>query len=272
MYHLLIPSFLADAHPRRTERRSRTWTVVAVLLIAGLAFSASLYAAEPVASGQESTAGATDSDSLEKLARDFLQPSLPASVDDSTGATLRPEVVVGTLDRRLRLAPCNRIEPHMPNGARLWGRSRIGLRCADGPTPWNVYLPVVVKAWGPAWVLKRPVTAGTLLTQEDAEMAEVDWAEQRSVVLAHPELWVGQEAAFTLLPGQALRQNMVRAALAFPAGAQVRVTQSGTGFQVMVSGKALSPGQLGQTTRVRLPDGRIVTGMVRDGQTVEMSL
>jgi flagella basal body P-ring formation protein FlgA len=135
-----------------------------------------------------------------------------------------------------------------------------------------VFLPVTVKAWGPAWVIKRPVSAGEVLTQEDAEMAEVDWAEQRASVLATPALWVGQQAAHTLLPGQALRQHMVRATEAFSAGSQVRVTQTGAGFEVMVTGQALSRGLVGQSTRVRLPSGKIVTGLVRDGQTVELAL
>lgn len=251
-----------------------TWALPVLLtlfLLAGPMLASKAWGAGP-GNDASATTVATDSASLEKLAHDFLAPELPSTLSENGAVALRPEVVIGTLDRRLRLAPCNRIEPHMPKGSRLWGRSRIGLRCVDGPRPWNVYLPVTIKAWGPAWVLKHPVSAGTLLTQDDAEMAEIDWAEQRSVVLADPALWVGQQAAFTLLPGQALRENMVRASLAFPAGAQVRVTQSGTGFQVMVSGKALSPGQLGQTTRVRLPDGRIVTGLVRDGQTVEIPL
>src|SRR6185369_7269807 len=52
----------------------------------------------------------------------------------------RIEVVVGALDPRLRLAPCDRIEPFLPAGMRLWGRSRIGLRCKEGRTNWSVYL------------------------------------------------------------------------------------------------------------------------------------
>ena len=64
----------------------------------------------------------------------------------------------------------------------------------------------------------------------------------------------------------------MRATEAFSAGSQVRVTQSGTGFQVVVTGQALSSGMVGQTTRVRLPSGKIVTGMVRDSQTVELAL
>jgi flagella basal body P-ring formation protein FlgA len=179
---------------------------------------------------------------------------------------------MGTLDTRLRLAPCNKVEPHLPAGTRLWGRSRIGLRCVDGPTRWNVFVPVTVKAWGPAWVLRHPVASGATLTQEDAEVAEIDWAEQNASVLASPALWVGQQAAYALQPGQALRQNMVRAAPAFAAGALVKVSAAGTGFQVVVTGEALGPGLNGQSARVKLPGGRVVTGVVRDGQSIDIDL
>jgi flagella basal body P-ring formation protein FlgA len=48
--------------------------------------------------------------------------------------------------------------------------------------------------------------------------------------------------------------------------------QTGVGFEVVVTGQALSRGLVGQSTRVRLPSGKIVTGLVRDGQTVELAL
>ncbi|MGI9218142.1 MAG: flagellar basal body P-ring formation chaperone FlgA [Hydrogenophaga sp.] len=209
---------------------------------------------------------------LEQLARDFVAPAMKGSIAPAGEAPLRPEVVVGTLDTRLRLAPCNKVEAHLPTGTRLWGRSRIGLRCVDGPTRWNVFVPVTVKAWGPAWVLRHPVASGATLSQDDAEMAEIDWAEQPASVLASPALWVGRQAAYSLQPGQALRQNMVRAAPAFAAGAMVKVSSAGTGFQVVVTGEAMAPGIEGQPTRVRLPGGKVVSGLVRDAQTVEIDL
>lgn len=209
---------------------------------------------------------------LEQMARAFVEPTLQANAPELADMPLRPEVVMGSLDTRLRLAPCNKVEPHLPAGTRLWGRSRIGLRCVDGPTRWNVYVPVTVKAWGPAWVLRHPVASGTMLSQDDAELAEIDWAAQSASVLAHPSLWVGQTAAYTLQPGQALRQNMVRVLPAFAAGALVKVSSAGTGFQVVVTGEAMGPGRLGQTTRVRLPGGKVVTGLVRDDQTVELGI
>lgn len=235
--------------------------LMSFLVLGSLLLMARAQAAEP-----------GDSTRLEQMARDFLQPSVASALGQGSEMPLRAELLVGSLDSRLRLAPCARVEPHLPAGTRLWGRARVGLRCVDGPTRWNVFLPVTVKAWGPAWVLKRPVPAGEVLTQEDAELAEVDWAEQSASVLANPAMWVGQQAAFTLQPGQPLRQHMVRATQAFSAGSQVRVTQSGAGFQVVVTGQALSSGLIGQATRVRLPSGKVVTGLVRDGQTVELAL
>jgi flagella basal body P-ring formation protein FlgA len=91
-------------------------------------------------------------------------------------------------------------------------------------------------------------------------------------VLANPDRWVGQQAAYALQPGQAIRQNMVRPVAAFGPGAQVRVSSVGAGFQVVVSGEALTAGVPGQSVRVRLSGGRIVTGTVRDGQTVDVRL
>lgn len=209
---------------------------------------------------------------FEQMARDWVQPALASVTGPDGGGALRPEILFGSLDSRLKLTPCTHIEPYLPPGTRLWGRSRIGLRCLDGPVRWNVFLPVTVKAWGPGWVLKRPVPAGTVLTQEDAEMADMDWAEQPYAVLANPDRWVGQQAAYALQPGQAIRQNMVRPVPAFGPGAQVRVSSIGPGFQVVVSGEALTAGIPGQSVRVRLAGGRIVTGTVRDGQTVDVRL
>jgi flagellar basal body P-ring formation protein FlgA len=219
------------------------------------------------------TAHATpQTDELEKTAREWLQPALDAAIPKDDALPLRTEVVMGTLDTRLRLAPCAKVEPHLPAGSRLWGRSRIGLRCVEGPSRWNVYVPVTVKAFGPAWVIKRPVDAGATLTQEDAELAEVDWAASPVTVLARPEMWVGQQTAFALTPGLAIRQNMVRPSKAFAAGDQVRVNSSGTGFSISVTGLALTAGLVGQSARIRLPGGRVVTGLVQEDQTVEMAL
>lgn len=188
------------------------------------------------------------------------------------GLPLRMEVSVGTLDSRLRLAPCARVEPYLPAGARLWGRTRLGLRCVDGPTRWNVFLPITVKAFGPAWVLAGNVASGEVLSEADAVEAEVDWAAEPAAIVANPQAWVGLIATRPLAAGQALRQNMVRAPDLFKAGSPVRVVVQGPGYAVTSSGQAMSAGAQGQNVRVRMANGRIVVGIVLEDGTVEAAL
>lgn len=194
------------------------------------------------------------------------------SIRQSGVAPLRMNVTIGALDARLRLATCARVEPYLPAGMRLWGRTRLGLRCLEGVAKWNVFLPVTVKAFGPAWVVKGNVAPGSVLTEADAMEAEVDWAEEVSPVVTDPAQWVGQVAMRPLMAGQALRQGMLKPAQVFQAGAQVRIVAQGSGFQITSDGQALSAGVIGQLARVQVDNGRVMSGLVLDARTVKLSL
>lgn len=185
---------------------------------------------------------------------------------------LRMEVTVGALDSRLRLAACARVEPYLPPGVRLWGNTRLGLRCLDGRVKWNVFLPVSVKAYGQAWVMRRDVASGVALAEADLMAAEVDWAAEPSPILATPQQWLGQVALRALMTGQTLRQNMVRPAQVFQAGAMVRVVAHGSGFQVASDGQALAAGVVGQLVKVRMDNGHIMSGTVLDARTVRVDM
>jgi flagella basal body P-ring formation protein FlgA len=173
---------------------------------------------------------------------------------------MRVEVLVGSLDTRLRLAPCSRVEPYLPAGTRLWGRTRIGLRCAQGGTPWNVYLPLTVKVFGPGLTAAVALPAGSVLTLADLRPGEVDLAEAYApVVLAGSA--VGRTLARSLSAGQTLHQSDLRIRQWFAAGETVQITSVGPGFRVSGEGQALGPGLEGQPARVRTESGRVVVGV-----------
>ena len=65
---------------------------------------------------------------------------------------------------------------------------------------------------------------------------------------------------------------MVRTPQAFAPGAQIRVQGEGGGFSISATGRALTAGMVGESARIKLPGGRVVTGVVRDAQTVELAL
>lgn len=207
---------------------------------------------------------------LQAMAQRWVRDTVARSNADNPG--LRMEATVGALDGRLRLAVCGNVEAYIPPGARLWGRSRVGLRCADGMGRWNVSLPVVVKAVGPAWVLKSQISPGAVLGEGDVMEAEVDWAEEPTAILQDRALWLGQTTTRVLVAGQPLRQGMVRPAQVFQPGAQVRVVAQGPGFQVSSDGQALSAGVVGQSARVKMENGRVTSGTVLDMRTVRIDL
>ncbi|MBS0447581.1 MAG: flagellar basal body P-ring formation protein FlgA [Proteobacteria bacterium] len=184
----------------------------------------------------------------------------------------RIEVTLGQLDPRLRLAPCLRIEPYLPSGVRLWGRSRIGLRCLEGTVKWNVYLPVTVKVYGNALVVPGGAAVGTILGPADVVEAEVDLAEDNSPVLTDANLAIGHAVARTLKPGQSVRQADLRPRQWFAAGDTVKVIAQGAGFTVSGEGQALTSGLEGQTARVRTESGRIVTGTASGDHQIVLPL
>jgi flagella basal body P-ring formation protein FlgA len=58
----------------------------------------------------------------------------------------------------------------------------------------------------------------------------------------------------------------------FQAGAQVRVLAQGQGYQISADGQALSAGVIGQATRVKMENGRIMPATVLDARTVRLEL
>lgn len=206
-----------------------------------------------------------------ETARVWLSDAM-ANLPKSAKSPLRMVLVLGELDSRLRLAPCARIEPYVPVGARLWGKARIGLRCLEGSTRWNVFLPITVHAYGLAWVVKGNISAGSILTEDDAMEAEVDWSESPSPIVSKSSQWVGAMATTALSTGQALRQISIKPAQVFQAGAQVRVLAQGPGFTITSDGQAMSAGVVGQLTQVKMENGRILPGIVIDSRTVKLSL
>ncbi len=246
----------------------RRWIVAATVGIA-VTLSAT---STPVQADVDAVAHRSEAVALEpSLIETVRQLALEKSEGSAPGAP-RVEIVVGQLDPRLRLAPCQRIEPSLPPGMRLWGKARIGLRCTQGPTAWNVYLPVTVKVWGKALVVAAGGTVGSTVAAADLVEAEVDLAEEPSAAIVDPAHAVGRVLAQNLKPGQTLRQGHLKLRQFFAAGETVKVVAVGAGFSLESEGQALGNGVEGAPARVRTESGRILTGTPAGERRIEVTL
>ncbi len=184
----------------------------------------------------------------------------------------RMEVDVGSLPAHLKLAPCAQVQPYLPSGTRPLGRSRIGLRCVQGASRWNVSLPVTVRMWAPSLVATIALPTGTVLEARHLATAEVDLAERTDPAVGSSEAAIGRTLQRSLGAGDAIRQADLKTRQLFATGDTVRIVAVGPGYAVSSEGQAMGPGLEGQNARVRTESGRIVTGTVTGERRVELPL
>lgn len=201
----------------------------------------------------------------------FVLTQTPAQASATPG-NARIEVVLGTLDSRLKLAPCKKVRAYWPAGQRAWGAGRVGMRCELGSVHWNVYWPVVVKAWVHGVVAMAPLSAGKVISLDDLRLAEVDLSARPSAVVIRPADVLGRTLARGVLAGQALRSDDFRARRYFAPGEPVELTVRGDGFQVAGQGTAITAGEEGQCARIRTDSGRIICGTPVGERRAEITL
>lgn len=184
----------------------------------------------------------------------------------------RIEVVVGQLPPHLKLAPCAQVVPYLPPGVRPLGRSRLGLRCADGVARWNVSLPVTVRLWAPSLVATGALPAGTVLEARHLGTADVDLAARVDPAIGTADRAIGRTLQRSLSAGDAVRLADLKVRQMFNTGDTVRIVGNGPGYSVSSEGQAMGPGLEGQHARVRTDSGRIITGTVTAERRVELAL
>lgn len=207
--------------------------------------------------------GQQDPESIRRAALAFLQQQI-AGLPGKTTATVTTAFPRG-------LAACTTLEPFMPTGARLWGRTTVGVRCA-GERPWTVYLQAKVTVQATYYVAARQIAPGEPLSAADLVARDGDLTVLPLAVITDPAQAIGSTALARISAGLPLRQDLLKSAASVSAGQTVRVVAAGPGFTISAEGSALANGAPGQSVRVRMAAGQIVTAIVKDAGTVEIPL
>ncbi|KWA67678.1 flagellar biosynthesis protein FlgA [Burkholderia ubonensis] len=231
---------------------------------AGTAAAAPAARALPAAGASAATPpGQQDPDTIRRTALAFLQQQI-AGLPGKPAASVAPSFPRG-------LAACTTLEPFLPTGARLWGRTTVGVRCA-GERPWTVYLQAKVTVQATYYAAARQIAPGEVLTAADLVARDGDLTLLPLAVITDPSQAVGSTALARVAAGLPLRQDMLKGAASVSAGQTVRVVAAGPGFTISAEGSALANAAPGQSVRVRMAAGQIVTAIVKDAGTVEIPL
>ncbi|MFM0152793.1 flagellar basal body P-ring formation chaperone FlgA [Paraburkholderia sediminicola] len=208
-------------------------------------------------------AGQQDAEAIRSAALAFLQQQaagLPGKVE----ITVAPAFPRG-------LAVCTTLEPFMPSGARLWGRMTVGVRCA-GERPWTIYLQARISLRATYYLAARAMAPGEVLTAADLVARDGDLTGLPQAIVTDPSQAVGSVSLVRVAGGMPLRRDMLKSASAVSIGQTVRVVAAGAGFAISAEGSAMNNASPGQQVRVKTANGQIISGIVKDGSTVEIQL
>ena len=213
--------------------------------------------AAPVPAGQQ------DGEAIRRAALAYLQ-------QQSAGLPGKVDITVATVFPR-GLAACTTLEPFLPTGARVWGRTTVGVRCA-GERPWTLYLQAKVSIHATYFLAARAIAPGELLSAADLIARDGDLTLLPQAVITDPAQAVGSVALMRVSAGLPLRRDMLKSAEAVSIGQSVKVVAQGPGFAISAEGSAMNNAAPGQPVRVKTANGQIIQGIVKDAGTVEIQL
>ncbi|HXE37056.1 MAG TPA: flagellar basal body P-ring formation chaperone FlgA [Azonexus sp.] len=215
------------------------------------------------------------------LAAILARPTLAAEADialdtaerfvrlQTQGLPGEVKITMGTLNLS-RLPACSAHEAYLPPGARLSGKTHVGVRCL-GPNVWNVLVPVQIAVTGNYVTTARALSAGQSVQAADLVTLSGDMSGLPSGVVTDPQNAIGKVLRNSLGAGQPLRSDQLLATLVVRQGQSVRVISKGPGFSVSGEGKAMNNAAEGQVAQIRLNSGQTVSGVARADGSVEIS-
>jgi flagella basal body P-ring formation protein FlgA len=176
-------------------------------------------------------------------------------------------IQIGEIDTRTALRACNALEPFLPSGSQLVGKTTIGVRCNERPG-WSIFVQATIRVSTTLLVATHPLAQNTVLNANDFSLQNGELGQPG--ILTDPAQAIGKTLKFGIGAGQVLRQDMLRAPFVVIQGQATDVRVRSEGFSVRSTGQALNNGIEGQNVQVRMPSGQVVSGMASSDGSVEV--
>ncbi len=202
-------------------------------------------------------------DALRQVAEQFLQVQ-------TAGLPGKVTVSVGAVDPRLNLAPCPAPEAFLMPGARAWGKTTVGVRCA-APSPWTVYIQSQVSVLGNYVAAAVPLVQGQAIGEAQLAMMQGELTALPPGIATDKAQLVGKTSKLSISAGTPVRVDLVQAKPVILQGQLVKLVSKGNGFSVSAEGKAAGSAAEGQVVAVRTGNGQQISGIARVGGMVEVA-
>ena len=118
-------------------------------------------------------------------------------------------VEVGAIDPRMSLAACPAPQAFQQPGARAWGKTTVGVRCA-APTAWTVYIQAKVTVQGEYVAAAVPLAQGQPIEQSQLVLMKGDLSAMPNGVVTDMAQAIGRSSTVSLPSGAPLRLDALQ--------------------------------------------------------------
>lgn len=174
---------------------------------------------------------------------------------------------VEDIDPRSVFPACSRLEAFLPTGAQMLGKTSIGVRCND-KNGWSVFIPATITVTINMLVSSKPLQQGQALGAGDYNIQSGE-LNQMGIITDETQA-LGKILKFSIGAGLLLKQDMLRAPYAITQGQTVQLIVEGPGIRLRTQGQALNNAAEGQSVQVKVPSGKVISGVAKESGTVEV--
>ena len=214
------------------------------------------------AQAQQPTPARQDPAVLRQVVEEYLQ-------QQTAGLPGQVGISVGHIDARLALAACEAPQAFQAPGARAWGKTTVGVRCAP-PTSWTVYIQAQVSVTGDYIAAAVPLAQGQAIDPSQLVAMKGDLAALPNGIVTEMAQAIGRSPTVSLPSGAPLRLDSLRSKPVVQQGQLIRLVSRGAGFSVSAEARAIGTAGDGQVVQVRTPAGAIISGVAKAGGLVEV--
>ncbi|MFA9215545.1 MAG: flagellar basal body P-ring formation chaperone FlgA [Sphingomonadaceae bacterium] len=179
-------------------------------------------------------------------------------------------VKVGNIDPRMNLAPCPAPQAFLMPGARAWGKTTVGVKCA-APVNWTVYIQASVSVQADYIASAVPLAQGQNIEAGQLVAVKGDLTQLPAGIATDISQVVGRSTNVSLPSGTPLRLDTLRSKPVVQPGQMVKLVTTGAGFSISAEAKAMSLAGEGQLVQVKTAAGQQITGIARAGGMVEVT-
>jgi flagella basal body P-ring formation protein FlgA len=179
-------------------------------------------------------------------------------------------VTAGAVDPRLALAPCPAPEAFLMPGARAWGKTTVGVRCA-APSAWTVYIQANVSVLGNYVAAAAPLAQGQPIEESQLAVMQGELTTLPAGIATDKAQVVGRTSNLSISAGTPLRLDLLKSKPVVLMGQPVKLVSRGNGFSVSAEGKAAANAGEGQVVQVRTANGQQISGIAKAGGLVEVA-